>query len=238
MLALAGVAAACAPPPGANEIHETCKDVQDAALADTGKNPSNGTYTLYFEGDETKPWEAYCDGMNRASPREYITVDSADNYSQISDAHVFFQTSYRRIRIDPDQLELILDDDAFATNGGDLDASAWITSSGLPGDSLPPAHAIRVPEPAGAPSGDRLRANARLDLSDTAFELDIDVEGDLCKSSDAMATDLSTIELSGSLRRLTLVADNSDRTQTSTVAPECTNLGASTTLPLRYAGDD
>ena len=97
---------------------KTCKEVQSAAVAETGNRPSDGTYTLYVNGDKNSPWEAFCFRMNLESPTEYLTVSQSDNYSQIGNGTYVSFTSYRRYRIDPSSLEINPLDARFATNSG------------------------------------------------------------------------------------------------------------------------
>jgi len=100
----------------ATSFPETCAEVQEAALDETGERPDDGTYTLYVDGDESMPWDAYCHDMSRAEPSEYLDVTEEDNYSQIGNGFTFAQTTYRRLRIDPILLEINPLDNTFATD--------------------------------------------------------------------------------------------------------------------------
>jgi hypothetical protein len=95
---------------------ESCAEVQEQAVEETGERPANGTYTLFIDGDESKPWDAYCHNMSRAEPSTYLTVSEDDNYSQIRNESDVAETTYRRLRIDPLTLEINPLDDTFASN--------------------------------------------------------------------------------------------------------------------------
>lgn len=103
----------------ATTFPETCAEVQEQAVDETGDRPENGTYTLYVDGDEAQPWDAYCHDMQRTEPVEYLTVEEENNYSQIRDNNAVAETSYRRYRIDPITLEIDPLDDTFATSNFD-----------------------------------------------------------------------------------------------------------------------
>lgn len=102
-----------------NEFPETCAEVQENAVDETGARPEDGTYTLYIDGDESLPWDAYCHNMRRSDPAEYLTVTEDDNYSQIRNNDFIAETTYRRLRIDPITLEINPLDDTFATSDFD-----------------------------------------------------------------------------------------------------------------------
>lgn len=111
------------------EFPETCLEVQENAINETGERPENGTYTLYVNSDELQPWDAYCHDMRRSNPVEYLTVDESDNYSQIVTDDAVAETSYRRLRIDPVTLEIDPLDDTFATSDFDSFTPTFPTES-------------------------------------------------------------------------------------------------------------
>jgi len=59
---------ACDPTSGMVAFPETCQDAKDDAVA-AGDRPSDGSYTLYVDGDESLPWTAYCYEMTVAIQR-------------------------------------------------------------------------------------------------------------------------------------------------------------------------
>src|SRR5689334_5808744 len=149
----ASIDAAADPDAAAAASPETCADVQEAAVADTGVRPPNGIYTLYIDGDADKPWDAYCQGMNLDSPTEYLSVDEDDNVSTLSNGASLAVTSFRRYRIDPTTLTIDPLDDRFAAtiNDGALvlpgDAShlpAGLAQFASPNDADGPAATAEV----------------------------------------------------------------------------------------------
>lgn len=96
----------------------------------------DGEYTIYVR---SKPKRIYCHDMASASPREYVTLNSTENYSIYYDrktrnpdlcppdsrqweyADLSLQsgrTSFRKIRIDIFKLQVIVDDFTFADSIG------------------------------------------------------------------------------------------------------------------------
>ena len=118
---------------------KSCKEQKgiDPKLAD-------GEFTLYVNGDPSKPWTAYCFGMSGASPVEYLSLKNTHgnfNFSQFThtpgdtsqcqveedneDLKVpcaSVRTHYLKLRINPmdadDSFEIIGHDQTFAESSG------------------------------------------------------------------------------------------------------------------------
>lgn len=219
-------------------FHETCADVQVAVLDETGDRPVNGTYTLYIEGDETKPWDAYCHDMNRSRPKEFITVNESDNYSQFSGTIEITETKYRRYRIDPVSLKIDPLDDTFATTTGEI--------LFLPDE--------REHIPAGwAQFGDGSvfgndTARAKIDLTDTPFVFADSVATNFfCTEAAAGGNSSSSgFTLLSNLSSVTLTARNTDPSFYVKTVADCANLSGMDQMgtedftkgawPLQYVG--
>lgn len=108
----------------------TCSAVKQAA-----PGSADGEYTLYWKGDATKPWQAYCAGMAGASPTEYLTLPHSRstldnsrppdvNFARYSNppnpparSGVGTEnrlTFYQKIRIDPVTLRVDVTDSVFS----------------------------------------------------------------------------------------------------------------------------
>jgi hypothetical protein len=215
-LAVATIALlSCTGPAGdeRNAFPMTCAEVQEIAVAETGGRPENGTYTLYVDGDERKPWEAYCHNMRRAEPLEYLAVEESANVSQMSDGtSLRLKTSYRRLRIDPQTLAIDPNDTTFGTTevGNDPDA--------LPSTDLPVGFAHFDANTAGG----SLAALAKVDLHDTPFLLDEAANGGsfFCVETADKASDVSDIRVANDQSSVTLIAHNKGL-EASTVAGGC-----------------
>ena len=214
---------ACAGPAGdgtSTSFPETCEEAQEIAVDATGDRPDNGTYTLYVDGDEAQPWDAYCHNMKRAEPLEYLRVDEDSNYSQKSDGtNLVVKTSYRRLRIDPRRLEIDPNDTQFASSEPD---SADDLPAGL---ALFDATAL----------GGTLAAEARIDLRDTGFSLDENVDDGafFCiTTANDRSADQSEIQIADDLQSVTLHARNTGL-EASTVAGGCASLQLAP-VPLAY----
>ncbi len=212
---------------------ETCLDIREAAIADTGEAPADGDYTLYIDGDETKPWTAFCEGMNRADPAEYLTVDEDGNFSQLSNGTEVAVSEYRRLRIDPTALTIDPLDATFAmtTNGDLID---------LPGGraDLPAGFA----QFASPDNDDGPAATAGADLAGTSFALaDSVLDNDgafFCTTSDAGVPD-GDWSAAADLRSFELSALNDTADATSRTVADCENLNLESDLseaawPLVY----
>jgi hypothetical protein len=89
---------------------------QDCAEARQGHPASaDGDYTLYVEGASTKPWTAYCYGMQAAEPIAYMPMPAGTAYAEVIVDSNAARTDYARIRIDARTLVFDLDDARFAT---------------------------------------------------------------------------------------------------------------------------
>jgi len=110
--------------PPINNFHpKSCKELpQSSAVKD-------GRHTLYFRGDESKPFTAYCKDMNidGTEPKTYLEVSSDNNYAEFknywhwkannkSEYWPNMTTSYEKVRLnDEGQADhLYIYDDTFA----------------------------------------------------------------------------------------------------------------------------
>ena len=113
---------------------------------------TDGDYTLYLDGDPTKPWLATCLGMGdpipsyvanitdpdvrRTGPREYINLTNPDPDSNVHKQGGTFsypvrsEATYTKIRFDPRTYDVDIQDKAFAS----LVAIDPSTSSSAPND--------------------------------------------------------------------------------------------------------
>lgn len=239
----------------AESFPETCAEAQEIAVDATGERPANGTYTLYVDGDESMPWDAYCYDMNRAEPKEFISVSELNNYSQITDATNIFETTYSKLRIDPIRLEVWPLDDTFATSDfGIDDVGAPTLPDGL--ENIPLGWAeFQVPSDLEMVEGDGATAEASLNLTDTGFVLDEAVEDDgyFCSvsSSDEVEqmSEGTGFDTAADLVSFLLTAHTTYPVFASTIreVADCTNLGAdfdattaevdSVVIPLEYVGN-
>ncbi len=224
---------------------ETCADVQQETIDETGERPEDGTYTLYIGGDEAQPWDAYCYNMGRAEPLEYLTVTESDNYSEIGNGDLMAITNYRRIRIDPITLELYPLDDTFSTS--DFDTFEPTLPNDI--DFIPLAWAEMQPTGYNMSPG----YMASVNLTDTPFAFDesINDEGYFCMFTNAefsFETEGTGASVASDLKSFTLTAVNNGSqfivgSYTREVA-DCDNLNAadvenveSAVIPLSYVGE-
>lgn len=241
-------AAGCAGPADASTVFpETCLEVQEQAVDETGERPANGTYTLYINGDESLPWDAYCYDMQRTEPLEFLTVEEEENFSQIRTDDAVAQTTYRRLRIDPIRLEINPLDDTFATNDFENYEPAFPVD-GM--ESIPAGWAEVQPFAfnAGTP------AEANVSLAGTPFTFDDSILADdlmafFCQVDSAGVnlayTNGTMAEVESDLISFHLTAvntnseSNDDGISTREVA-DCDNLGTGATdfssaaFPLQY----
>ncbi len=232
---------------------ETCLEVQENAVNETGERPINGTYTLYIDGDETMPWDAYCHNMSRAEPSEYLTVDESNNFSQISDGNdMVAETSYRRYRIDPISLEINPLDTTFADSNFDDFADATLPADL---DAIPAGWA----EIQTSVWNSGTSASSEADLTGTPFVFsenleDNDLSNFFCQVDGQVTVDVSTegstFDFSSDLTSfsLTAVNDNSEEfpNASTRVVANCETLGGDiaditsdteASWPLEYVGN-
>jgi len=102
----------------------TCADIKAHAPAAT-----DGNYTLYLDGDPSKPWTAFCARMATA-PAEYLSVNSA-NSSQYAGGGMSpgttVTTKFSRVRFDPASHKIDIADRAFASSTGTLQHAGGAT---------------------------------------------------------------------------------------------------------------
>lgn len=227
----------CALDPGTC-LPSSCLDVRTALLA-ASQTPTDGSYTLYVDRDPNRPWTAYCRRMNLAQPTEYLTVDEAENFSQMSNGAVLTQSNYRRLRIDPATLVVDLLDDAFAT-----------TESGT---LLPPAGRSSVPagfaEFASPNDGDGPPAQAKIDLTGTPFALAEAVLANgleyFCAATDdqSPADGGNVVTVAVDLKSFTLAAIDPRGNHATKMVADCPHLSVADgaialgTLPLLYLAE-
>lgn len=205
----------CASDSSTVSFPETCLEAQEAAIDETGDKPSNGTYTLYIDGDEAQPWDAYCHDMKRSEPKEFITVNEVDNYSQVSTPAGITETRFRRYRIDPTRLEIDLLDDTFASTNGD--------------ENVVPDEREHIPAGwaqfgTASENGDAI-AEALISLKDTSFVLDESVlENDFfCETN--MGGSESSIVIESDLSEVSLLAGDSVPSFFTKTVADCDNFG-------------
>jgi hypothetical protein len=125
--------------------------------AGNGQQVSDGDYKLYVGGDEHKPWNAYCHGGD-----EFLAVNDFSNFGRYGAGGwtqgTDVQTTYTKLRIDPDTLTIDITDQTFAHSEGDLNyLGEHITSMPL--------------GVAGACAGSASYASANIDLTGTPFKI-------------------------------------------------------------------
>ncbi len=227
---------------------ETCEEVQQYAVDQTGDRPADGTYILYINGDASQPWDAYCYNMRRSEPSEYLTVSESDNYSQIGNETVVATTSYRRYRIDP--ITFIIDptDTTFADNDAGFDSfSPVFPIEGM--EYIPAGWAEFQPTQYNMSEG----VMAEVSLEGTGFIFSNTIEANdlndfFCKvtSDNSYDDDGTEATILSDLTGFTLTAKHSfsfGPTDTSTrMVADCENLGSTATdfstaaWPLEYVG--
>ena len=236
--------------PSTATFPKTCAEIQAQVVADTGNRPADGTYTLFVEGKEAMPWQAFCRRMNLSSPTEYLTVSEQDNFSQIANGQFIAVTRYRRYRIDPIKLEINPLDDTFATNDTGFGQFTPVLPDGM--THIPGGWAEFQPFRAF----DGPAAEARASLSGTGFVfsesiLTNNLADFFCKADTPQTDPANTAgtgaEVSADLTGFHLTAINSNPTNTASgvstrEVADCANLGptaqtfTSASWPLQYVG--
>ncbi|MCB9766025.1 MAG: hypothetical protein H6739_39990 [Alphaproteobacteria bacterium] len=105
----------------ADTFPETCADV----LAED-PSATDGAQTLYWEGDSTKPWDAWCRDMT-GNPEEYLVLANTgpdQNFSEytvgVNTSGESARTTYTRVRLDVSASMIMSNDQAFSTTQGTL----------------------------------------------------------------------------------------------------------------------
>ena len=89
---------------GRDQFPETCLEVQEN-MRDAGSARVDGIQTLYIDGDEAAPWQAYCRGMRWEEPEEYIMVNPDTNWSSAHMGNASpVLSKFSMLRIDPEEL--------------------------------------------------------------------------------------------------------------------------------------
>jgi hypothetical protein len=110
-------------PPAATPIEfpKTCAEAKVGIAA-----VHDGEHILYIDGDEQKPWSAYCVDMDTASPKEYLTLLNAGQgtWSMYGaggrSPGTDVRTVFDKVRIDPLTLKVDPSDITFSTSTGSL----------------------------------------------------------------------------------------------------------------------
>jgi len=132
---------------------KTCAELKALAPA-----TPDGAYQLYVDGQEAKPWLAWCHDMANA-PREYLTLpeqDALDNLATYRSSSNFRITQYKKIRLDPMTWKV---DTADATFSADLGLANYL---GQPVNKV--AYAAGIACPSGL-------SGANVDLQNTPFKV-------------------------------------------------------------------
>jgi hypothetical protein len=236
----------------ATTFPETCAEVQEQAVDETGELPADGTYTLYVDGDERMPWEAFCYNMTEIEPLEYLTVTDTDNYSQISNGTVIVETKYSQLRIDPIRLEIDPLDDTFATTTDFEEFTPTFPVETM--ESIPAGWAEFQTPSEYNPSP--IDAEAKASLADTPFVFSEDILADdlmtfFCQvdsvADQEMFTDGTDVTvMEDDLTAFTLTAINTNSEGLNSISTrevaDCENLGTGATdfstaaWPLTYVG--
>lgn len=139
---ICGAADRCIPAPsgdgGLSDLAATaptsCSEIRAA-------NPqaADGSYTLYFDHDRSKPWTALCNGMGSDGglPTEYlILLMGSSNFSELA-AGVnamgsTVRTTYWSIRVDPVTLLVDANDQRYASSNGGSVRVQNVTITSMP----------------------------------------------------------------------------------------------------------
>lgn len=113
------------------EHPQTC-----AELAQSKPKATDGEFTLFADGDEAKPWKAYCADLGTANPKEYLTLIDGISFSEYlaggSSPGTDVRTEYNKVRIDPLSFTLDTSDQTFAVSTGSLVDAAGKTVTSMP----------------------------------------------------------------------------------------------------------
>lgn len=98
----------------------------------------DGEHILFVNGDENKPWSAYCVDMDTDTPKEYLTLPNGEmmNWSQYAaggrSPGMSVDTRFEKFRIDPISLKVDIADLTFATSTGSVQHLGGDTVESLP----------------------------------------------------------------------------------------------------------
>ena len=141
-------------------LHQTC-----ASIKAEQPGAADGEYTLYSEGNEYRPWTAYCHDM-AGTPREYlplVNVQDGRNYSfwpaSALTPGTDLLTRFTRLRIDPLTLVVDIDDRTFSESTGE------VVLNGNPVNEMPYGVALSCTAEGLADS------TANIDLNGTKFRV-------------------------------------------------------------------
>ena len=229
------------PPPA------TCKDAKLAYHVST-----DGPQTLYYQGDKSMPWPAFCAAMASDSPKEFLELaqhtasGSPANYSEFAELpntepalgfHV--STHYGKVRINPDTLAIDITNTSFINREfAPADGDHVSVALGQQIDTMPYGAAMECGYGLDA-TGQPVTANGNVDLTGLPLEL---AEPPLCNgiggsraipdpSSPAKIVNFHAI---GGFTDSGVVCD---RASVRCLSEPAVNghVGGQTTLQLRYA---
>jgi hypothetical protein len=193
-LLAAGAGAGCL---GNDSAPATCKDAKATYEVST-----DGPQTLYFGGDKSMPWSAYCVGMASDSPLEFLELPPFDASGRPANFAGFIQadspprgdtleaprdgfsiiTRYDKVRIDPVDLTIDITNKTYTRTDAPLGTSGSLVSrtlgnmeiSYMPyGAAMQCGHQVSI-------AGLTVKADASIDLSGLPFEL---VDEQLCTTA-------------------------------------------------------
>lgn len=115
-----------ADPDPANMIEPIAFPKTCAEAARGHATPADGDRTLYVDGNDKKPWTAYCVDMDSKSPAAYLTLPQggANTFSMYRAGGRAIGTDvvtrFDKLRIDPTTLTIDVTDTTFAISSGSL----------------------------------------------------------------------------------------------------------------------
>ncbi|HYD48432.1 MAG TPA: hypothetical protein VEB21_08800 [Terriglobales bacterium] len=233
---------ACNPAPCTNCEPQTCVEIRDRLIA--ANDPlEDGEYTLYFDGDESRPWTAYCSGMrfDAQNVKEYLPVDPQRNFSEVSDGTNVTRTSFHRLRINLGTQTIDLLDGSFATT--------VLAPGGAGGPLAPPAGRQHIPVGWAefiSPTASGGAAHASVDLRGTSFAMSPSVSVSYFRSvTDGVTAAPSATEVylpDDSYGRVQLSASTTVTNSNVRVVADGAHLATpaedftTATLPVQYTG--
>jgi hypothetical protein len=245
-LACAGTAAATGCSRNDN-LPESCEDIQRDYLDENDNYPSDGEYTIYFDGEKSRPLTVWCENMNRDQPLDYLSVRDTENYSEAafssttSPTGTTVTTSFERLRLDPIRLEIDPWDFQFATtrgNDGLLADSDFLMQLGLTDNPGHVPYGIAFRDTHAVVSID---AAAHIELVDTGLALVQEAAdaGFFCLETVAPAMaagSRSTASVSDDLSEATIIANHTGAAVSLVTPSECDDFAPGSRIALQYNG--
>lgn len=228
----------------------TCKDAKLVYHVST-----DGPQTLYYQGDKSMPWPAFCMAMASDSPKEFLELEqhtasgSPANYSEFAELpntepaagpapgfHVW--THYGKVRIDPDTLAIDITNTSFINREfAPADGDHMSVALGQQIDTMPYGAAMECGYGLDA-TGQPVTANGNVDLTGLPLEL---AEPPLCNGigSRAIPDPSSPVKIVDfhAIGGFTDSGVMCDRASVRCLPDPAVNghVGGQTTLQLRYA---